>query len=113
MLLLILATLWVAYARDCPPTVRDDLLVCLAHVDANEDGTLTAQEIDTWIAAHQECLPQSFALSYNGASITALCDADRSGNLTMIDWHAPGGCMVLQSRQRLLCDWCVKCGVNK
>ena len=110
-LLLLVALAALAMGRDCPTPVRDDLLICLAHVDANEDGTLTVAELDTWIGAHSECLPATAPLHYSGAAIMAACDADASGNLTMTDWHAPGGCLVLPSRQRLLCDWCVKCGV--
>jgi hypothetical protein len=114
-----LLLLWAAVAlggfvqptRPCPTLVRDDLLVCLSAMDANEDGTLTAAELDTWTAAHAACLPFSFASNYNGASIVAACDTDASGNLTMSDWSAGNACFALRSRQMLLCEWCVKCGV--
>jgi len=109
MLFLVVLFLVVATARTCPPTTRDDLLVCLAHVDSNEDGTLTAEELDAWIGNHTACLPLRFSQHYSGASIMAQCDMDVSGNLTMHDWTVEGACFTLPSRQRLLCDWCVHC----
>ena len=117
MLLLVLAFAAVAWGgfvqptHPCPVLVRDDLLVCVSTMDANEDGTITAAEVDTWLTAHTACLPVSMANLYNGASIVTTCDMDASGNLTMTDWTNPAGCFALRSHQMLLCQWCLHCNV--
>jgi len=121
LLLLLLLLLSLAQAnqrgvitpvRTCPTLARDDLLACLTVVDTNEDGTLTAAEIDAYIAAHLECLPASTTSNVNGSFIITQCDTDASGSLTMLDWNAGGGvaCFDLRSHQMTLCDFCTKCG---
>ena len=110
-LLAVVGAGFITPSRVCPSVLRDDLLTCLAHVDVNEDGTITTTELDTWIAAHTACLPLSFAANYNGASIVAYCDTDASSNLTAFDWASGSGCFALRSRQMLLCEWCVACGL--
>ncbi len=95
--------------RPCPTETRDDLLVCLTFLDANEDGTLTTTEIDDWIGNHTDCLPTSTGTFWDGATITSYCDADLSGNLTMSDWNDASSCITLPEQQFIMCLFCVKC----
>lgn len=95
----------------CPLVLRDDLLVCVNQMDGDQDGTITAAELDTFYAAHASCLTSSFLNSIDGATTVSLCDVDSSGNLTLADWNSPNGCFQQRSMQDILCRGCDKCGL--
>lgn len=95
----------------CPLLNRDDLLICVNQMDGDQDGTITAAELDAFYANHTNCISSSFIDAVSGAQTIALCDTDSSGNLTLADWNDPTGCFQQRSRQDILCRACDKCGL--
>lgn len=97
--------------RNCPVGSRNQLLNCVGAMDGLDDGVITVSEIDTFMAAHTDCIPAAVRDYLTGANIVAACDTDSSGNLTIDDWDAPTGCFQLRSRQLSLCRMCDRCGL--
>jgi hypothetical protein len=95
----------------CPLLNRDDLLTCVDQMDGDQDGALTASELDAFYAAHSSCLNSAFLNTITGAQTITLCDTNADGNLTLTDWTDPAGCFQKRSRQDVLCRACEKCGL--
>jgi hypothetical protein len=136
LLFLVLILLSAAYAggpppspTTCPPATRDSLLPCILRaMDFDGDETITTQEIGYFLESQytgvysgptpvapplERCIPQlgnAFPLEFrNGTSIMNLCDADFSGNLTLVDWVHPNSCIGSRARQTALCKMCTHC----
>jgi hypothetical protein len=96
-----------------PPGGHDDvdLVACLGNLDVNTDGTATAAEIDTFIAAHVSCLPTNITTTITGAQIVTICDTNASGDLTAADYASAAGCGQLEEITMMLCQICQRCNL--